>query len=441
MLLNPFRFLSALPPSVVGPVPTVVATSIAPGSNGVTAIPTGWAVGDLLLAVVNNGPDAYVLAGAGWIQAPLSGGTAALTNSLRLFWKIAVSGETAPQFAGPSISRYLSAMLAIRNAAPWPISTLALSTQSSSSRTLPDLTTPSDNCLIVQAVSDGVDADEARASGWTNSFISPVELTDFGTSWNEGGALATAKASLAVAGPIGATSFTWGNTGGGDGLSVAVNPTQDTIVTPPVGSGVPLSGVNGSSTNVVPWTINFPAGTASGDMAILAIGTNALNAGVPSTPSGWTVLGSQTLASATSGFWYYRLIDGTEGSAVGGNLSAANAWGATLNVLKSGSFVAGSTPEIATGTAAASESQQCPTLSPSWGNKWAWVVSSLFARGSSTTVQLAPNSTNMYGAYTNPQTYSCITPSFGTLVNPGRWGLTIPTTVGATLATIAIRRT
>ncbi len=435
MLLNPYRFASPLPPADVGPTPYVVGVSTIASSNQQAPLPSGWAAGDLLMVMMNGGATGKVVS-PGWTQVPVPT-TEAGNNSIQVFWKFAASGETAVS-TGSGSTRGVGALLAIRNVAPWPISVFSKALHDSVSRLLPSLIAPTANCRIIQGVSDGVDATGARASGWTNAFLSPVEIADTSTNWNSGGGLAVASGEALTPGDIGATSFTWANTAGGDAVSVAVNPTQSTITTPPAGTGVPLSGVNGSSTAVVPWSIAIPAGTSADDLAILAIGVNGANAGVPSTPSGWTLLASQDNTGLVRGYWYYRLIDGSEGSTVAGNLSAANQWGAKIFVLKSGSFVAGSVPEIAKGSAASQLETQPPALSPSWGSKWNWCVSSMFFR--SAIIERTPFSTYLSGSYTNSRALGCVFPVFGSTPMLGHWRLA-NVSGGAVIATIMVRRT
>lgn len=442
MLLNPYRFVITLPPAAyaTGGIPVVIGTSTTVSSTYTTPLPTGWQAGDLLIAITNSGPDVYATPAApGWNQIPLTtGGT---YDAIRAFWKIATAGEGS-FIMSTGMSRCANSVTCIRGAAPWPVASWVEGTHASGSQQIASITTPTDKCLLLQAVSDAQDLATARASAWANTTYTPVELSDIGTAWNTGGGLAVARVEQATAGATGNTTFTWLNDSTGPTLNIVINPEQIDIPIPTPGAKPVVMTSAGSNTSVASWSIDIPAGTESGDMAILVVSTYSLYGGVPTAPSGWTQFGSGTVASpGTHARWFYRQIDGTEGASVGGNLTTNNMWGAVFTVLPVGSFVSGSAPEIVTSTTASAVfSHDCPAITPSWGESWNWVLSTMSYRLGSNAPLVAPNSTWAYSNMSNAGAASCVSEVYGTTASPGRYRLTSTSTAPCLMGTVAVRR-
>lgn len=113
--------------------------------------------------------------------------------------------------------------------------------------------------------------------------------------------------------------------------------------------------------------VDMPATVDNGDLLIVGF-SNDGNATV-TTPSGWTLLGSDTGQGTVRGSWYYRIADGTEGGTqVNFETSAAENAAAQVHRIRAGTFDPATPPEIQIqSSSVATTAQIVPLIEPSWG--------------------------------------------------------------------------
>jgi hypothetical protein len=201
-------------------VPTYQGASALLGSTTTLQVPwpAGHQAGDIGFLLVENANDAIpsLSDAQGFTNATPTGegagtGGGATASRLQLFWCRATSSSmTGPTIADPG-DHTLGQMVLIRGAkqSGSPIGPFGSIANFGSSFSVPSITTPQDDCLVVLPISCHRDSTAAfvDASTWNN--FPPGAMTerfDHGDTTGNGGQLAFGDAPVAVAGATG--SFT-----------------------------------------------------------------------------------------------------------------------------------------------------------------------------------------------------------------------------------------
>jgi hypothetical protein len=169
--------------------------------------------GDLGLCLVLSSNVAPT-APSGWVTiAQLGVGTAntALSTMLSVYGRIATSSSESTAAVGRSTADFLHGrILTIRGVDPTSYidDSATGSGATSSTISLPAVTTTDINRLVVYLISDGTDSsNSARYNTWTNANLASVtERADAGTTQSNGGGIGAATGEKATAGAVGAGS-------------------------------------------------------------------------------------------------------------------------------------------------------------------------------------------------------------------------------------------
>lgn len=225
LIINPYSVNPAgAASSGAGPIPTVVAVGTgSSGTGNITpALPTGWAADDILVLITESSPSEPVTAPTGWTNMGVPTGNGA--SQMGVFWKRAVSGETAPTVldSGNHTHGIIIAFRGcITTGSPWNASqsdTNALNggTAASSNR-ITGVTTTVANCLVFGCMTASSGTAGAFFSSWTDGSLGSVtEQIDFsgtGTVRHIGGVTGT-KAVAGATGTIVNTCLNSSNFGG-----------------------------------------------------------------------------------------------------------------------------------------------------------------------------------------------------------------------------------
>lgn len=209
-----------------------VGASVA-GTGGVTPpLPTGVQKDDILIMYLETENQA-VTAPTGWAQVHAPSITTGTPTRLTVLWKRAVAGETAPNVADPGdhvIARIIAVSGCIKTGNPWNVTGQGTEETSDTSVEFTSVTTTVDQCLVLQAISTGVDVSStAHASAWANSKLQAVtERMDNWTAEGAGGGFGMATGVKAKAGATGITSAT---------VATAAPKAQSTIALKPETGG------------------------------------------------------------------------------------------------------------------------------------------------------------------------------------------------------------
>lgn len=199
----------------------LVRGAYASGTGSVTVtIPVGVGAGDIMVLLVETANEAVAndaaLLSNGWAHispSPQGTGTAAGTTSTRLtaYWKRHSGSESNPA-VGDAGDHTGGLIIVFRgcSTAGSPIDVSAGDTGSSStSVTIPSVTTTVPGCLVVSCVAWATDNAGARASGWASSGITALtEIQDSGTTQGNGGGIGVAVGTMREAGATGTTTCT-----------------------------------------------------------------------------------------------------------------------------------------------------------------------------------------------------------------------------------------
>lgn len=215
MIVNPYRFGAgaASPPyvAIVGP------KAAAAGAQSV-AIPSGYAVGDLLLLIIQTSNES-VAAPSGWTEVGTYTGTGSVGSGsasscgMQVFYKYAVSSEPAASL--PDNIRHTQAViLVIRGMATSGAigATAATATGTGATVNMPTITTGANNALVLMIGTDAYNsASNPRYSAWTCAGLSSItEIVDYGANVGAGnfGGIGVASAIKYTAGATGAGTAT-----------------------------------------------------------------------------------------------------------------------------------------------------------------------------------------------------------------------------------------
>lgn len=204
--------------SAPGAIPTYVGNSTFIGATSAStnrSWPVGYAVGDLaiILQQTSNQSVATPPTGATFV-AEIGAGTPGAANAtlLSVYYKYATS------LSEPAITTYnpgdhqLTGFLVFRGcAASSPIDASNTGTGTTTSISLPGLTTMGTNRLVLHIVADGADLSSVnRYSAWTNADLAAVtEIAEAGTTSGTGGGMGMASGEKATAGAVGSGSVTF----------------------------------------------------------------------------------------------------------------------------------------------------------------------------------------------------------------------------------------
>lgn len=203
--------------------------------NVTPTLPTGTAANDILVLFIETGsadtvstPTGYSIAGS----SPQSDTTDA--TKLSIFWKRAASGEAAPTITDPGdhcVAQLIAIKDCVTSGDPFNATTGSIDTTSSTTTTLPAVTTTVDECLVLTACGVTRDSNQtAWFSGWTNSTLANLtEQMDVTRADGTGGGFGVASGELAAAGSSGTTSVTIGIAGRKTRWTGALQPTQPTV--------------------------------------------------------------------------------------------------------------------------------------------------------------------------------------------------------------------
>lgn len=192
---------------------------VAATSNGVAgsgtlgrAWPAGYTTGDLGIVAIETG-NSPVSAPSGWdLLGEVGVGTAGVATAARLtlFGRIAVSGTESQTFFSTDGSFIQGRMFVFRGVPPtgYVDAFNSASGATSTTITLPGVTTTGANRLVLHFIADGTDnSSSSRYSNWTNAGLTSLtELGDAGTNTSTGGGYGLASGERAAAGATGSGS-------------------------------------------------------------------------------------------------------------------------------------------------------------------------------------------------------------------------------------------
>ncbi len=192
----------------------------AAGSGNVTpALPSGWAVNDILITLVESDTDGTAInVPSGWAQMPNSPqavGTAGSGPSVRLtaFWRRAVAGNTAQAITSVAATNHkLAQTFAIRGCVtsgdPFDVSS-AGTIANSNTLTATGLTTTFNDTLVVLMGASSIDNAGARFTFANNTSVSnPTKRIDAGTTSGNGGSLVIWTGEKGLAGAVNSNTAT-----------------------------------------------------------------------------------------------------------------------------------------------------------------------------------------------------------------------------------------
>lgn len=197
------------------------------GPTANPGVPAGTTTNDIMLWALETDSGDSLTPPAGWAQVTNSPQAAASGTKLHLWWKRAGASETSPSVArvGDHIaSQMISISGCVTSGDPWDVTAGDTGT-SSTTQTIPGLTTTVANCLVLDFCSIGTDSGTAQFSGWANSDLSGVaEQFDDSYSGSGGGGVGCSAGGKAAAGAVGTTSVTLLNAATAGRIKVALKP-------------------------------------------------------------------------------------------------------------------------------------------------------------------------------------------------------------------------
>lgn len=200
-------------------VPTYVGASQITGATGAITctLPASIATDDILLLFIETANEAISIANANggtWTEvtnSPQGTGTAGGTTATRLttFWSRYNGSQTAP-VTSDSGDHQFAVMIAVRGCEtsgnPWNI-TSGNTDASDTSLSIDGATTTVNDCFVVTAAALADDASDL-ASGWTHSFTSHNQRSNWTTTAGNDGRLLITTGEYLTAGTYGATTAT-----------------------------------------------------------------------------------------------------------------------------------------------------------------------------------------------------------------------------------------
>lgn len=187
------------------------------GSVTFSSAPTGYQADDVfLLLQETKATDGAPVAPAGWAEVTNSPSTDSTTR-ISVFWKRTDGTETDPLILSDAGDHQMAVILAFRNCAltgnPWDVTAAGAAGSSTTSISVPTVTTTGTDRLILAIATSTKEADSTTEfSGWTNANLTGItEIVDFTESNGDGGGIGAAYGFKATAGATGATTATSAN--------------------------------------------------------------------------------------------------------------------------------------------------------------------------------------------------------------------------------------
>ncbi|TPJ95598.1 hypothetical protein FJ872_33005 [Mesorhizobium sp. B2-5-9] len=200
---------------------TYIGTGAPATSDGTATsvgLPAGIQVNDILLLSISSSnttvdTDGTVSTPAGWsivANSPQSIQAGSAGCRLSVFWRRATGSDTAPSVS--SVGHLAASISAFRGCPttgnPWD-TTAGDTVLSSSTVTMPSVTTTKDKCMVVLVVANTLSGTSGITSGYTNANLTGLaELADVQTNLGGGGGVAIAAGVMLLAGATGTTSAT-----------------------------------------------------------------------------------------------------------------------------------------------------------------------------------------------------------------------------------------
>lgn len=187
-----------------------------------------------------------------------------------------------------------------------------------------------------------------------------------------------------------------------------------------------------SSTNSANHAIAMPSSASVGDLLVMIVTTNV--ATTTTTPSGWTLLYTETSITPRTSI-YYKGADGTEGGTTVDVVTASSCLMSGIVSRVAAATYSGA-PELTTPANGSSVAPDSPSLSPSWGalnTLWIAVASTTNNR----TVTSYPYATSQTQTTNGPLVAVCYTGVNAAFLDPPAFALSVSTTWAA--FTVAIR--
>ena len=252
-------------PAYPGQVVFAGAGAVASGTGAITpALPSGIAVGDILLLCLETSNQAIAIANANggtWgavANSPQYTGTAAGSTGARLtvFWSRYNGTQGAPTTSDAGdhqLGRIAAFHGAVASGDPWDVTAGGVEATADATGAVPGATSTVDNSLVVAIMATALPdlAGTADFSAWTNSSLTGlVERTDNTVSAGNGGGLGIATGLKATAGAYGITSVSLASSSYKAMMSIALKPQ--------VGDTHTLTytaGANGSISGTTPQTV------------------------------------------------------------------------------------------------------------------------------------------------------------------------------------------
>jgi hypothetical protein len=353
-----------------------VVTSSA-GSN-ITALPAGVAADDILILVHLSENDSAMTAPSGWVEIPNTRQGIGTTNTataigMVCYWRRA--SATEPNWVNPVLasggwqSTQMHAFSGCETLGdPFDV-TAGSSAASSTSVSMPSVTTTVANCMILNLVANTTDTATTQTSAQTNANLSSLtERVDVNWTTGNGGGYCLTTGVKATAGATGATTATLATASAQAVCTISLIP-AGTLSAPTGFPEVASRTDKGEGSNSTSHTIDLPATVNAGDVLLIPISSD----GFPtitwdnSTAGAWTTVTALDAASTTKVFLFYKTADGTEG---GKTLSFTTSASEMLN--SSVFRITGASGNVET-TSDSSTGDRYPlnhiSLTPSWGSK------------------------------------------------------------------------
>lgn len=212
-VINAF-VLAAVAPAAF---PTYVAAGTFAGGNAdvFPGVPAGYAAGDIFLMYVETANEPVAAPAGGWAAVNTPTGTGAAgsgtSTALQVFWKRATGSESEPTVTGTT-NHKATQIEAWRGckASGTPFEAVGGDIgASSTSVTIPGLTTLGIDRIVIAAVGHGIDTVTGQGSGFANGDLANFTTRlNIGTGTLNGGGFVVCSGEKATAGVVGSTTGT-----------------------------------------------------------------------------------------------------------------------------------------------------------------------------------------------------------------------------------------
>ena len=270
-----FRAAASATAAGITPAFRAAASAATTGATLTITKPSGTATNDVLVASIAVTPSSVAITPpAGWTLIRRLDTAGPTSNSLAVYYRVAIAGEPASYAWGVSGASFavggVQGFTGIDTASPINVEN-GQSTPSATTHAAPAVTSDVANTMLVASHAFASSRTWTPPSGMSESFDRPS-----GANSATGLSVEGSRVLMATAGSSGTKSATAaGNADAGNAHLLALRP---------------------ASVNL---SIATPSGTAAGDVMIAAIGFNNSGAAITA-PSGWTLVRRVNNASTTS---------------------------------------------------------------------------------------------------------------------------------------------